>query len=222
MIRNNASGMTIVAEIALAHGYHADALRGHSQDRRICRARARAMDALRRQDPKKWSLEKIGTFFGGRDRSTVLRILNAHKSRENNVAGYLQHPELVHEVEAQMRRITGLNIAHQVAHELSVPTWQAIFLGILMEAYPLVKTAEQIMEAYEAATERLYQADAPGAMDSQIRTFNYHIRKRFTEMGLHDPVAAIRPRGFVLTFDAAVWLHCKFGRPVAVSVRASA
>jgi hypothetical protein len=173
-------------------------------------------------ETKGWSIRRIGLFFGGRSPATVHGILSAHKTRQESVRSYTEHPELVHEVEAQMRRITGLNIAHQVAHELSVPTWQAIFLGILMEAYPLVKTAEQIMEAYEAATERLYQADAPGAMDSQIRTFNYHIRKRFTEMGLPDPVAAIRPRGFVLTFDAAVWLHCKFGRPVSVSVRASA
>jgi hypothetical protein len=168
-----------------------------------------------------WSIRRIGRFFG-RSPATIHEILLLHKTRQESVRVYTEHPDLAHEVEAQMRRITGLNIAHQLAHELAVPTWQAIFLGILMEAYPLVKTADQIMEAYEAATERLYQADAPGAMDSQIRTFSYHIRKRFTDMGLPDPVTAVRPRGFVLTYDAAVWLHCKFGRPVSIGTRMSA
>jgi hypothetical protein len=212
--------MSIVSEIAMAHGYHANALLGRSQEEGICRARARAMKTL--HEDKAWSLTRVGVLFGGRSRKTVWAIINAHKEREKSVSGYLRHPDLAHEVEAQMRRITGLNIAHQLAHELSVPTWQAIFLGILMEAYPLVKTADQIMEAYEAATERLYQADAPGAMDSQIRTFNYHIRKRFVDLGLPDPVTAVRPRGFVLTFDAAVYLHCRFGRPVSIGTRMSA
>lgn len=218
--RSSASALSIVSEIAAAHGYHANALLGPSRDPHICRARARAMKALR--DDKQWSLSRIGALFGGRTRATVWNTIASHKEREKSVSNLLIHPDLAHEVEAQMRRITGLNIAHQLAHELSVPTWQAIFLGILMEAYPLVKTADQIMEAYEAATERLYQADAPGAMDSQIRTFNYHIRKRFVDLGLPDPVTAVRPRGFVLTYDAAVWLHCKFGRPVSIGTRMSA
>jgi hypothetical protein len=217
--RPSASAMSIVSEIAMAHGYHANALLGPSRDPHICRARARAMKALR--DDKQWSLARIGVLFG-RTRATVWNTIASYKEREKSVSNLLIHPDLAHEVEAQMRRITGLNIAHQLAHELSVPTWQAIFLGILMEAYPLVKTADQIMEAYEAATERLYQADAPGAMDSQIRTFSYHIRKRFVDLGLPDPVTAVRPRGFVLTYDAAVWLHCKFGRPVSIGTRMSA
>ena len=207
-IRAPKSGATIVAEIALAHGYHIDALKGRSQDEGVCRARARAMKALRDHDPKKWNLARIGDFFGGRSRCTVLRIISAHKEREKIVVSYLQQDGLIHEVEAQVRRITGLNLAHQVAHELSVPTWQAIFLAILMEAY-------------EEATARLYQ-EAPGAMDSQIRTFSYHIRKRFTEMGLPDPVTAVRPRGFVLSYEAAVWLHNRFGRPLSIAARASA
>lgn len=212
-IRKPAAGQAIVAEIALAHGYHVDALKGRSQDRGICRARARAMKALK--DHHNWSIRRIGRFFGGRSPGTVQGILDAYQARQESVRGYTEHPDFAHEVEAQVRRITGLNLYHQVAHELSLPTWQAIFLGILMEAYPLVRTAEQIMEAYEAASERLYQ-EAPGAMDSQIRTFNYHIRKKFDAMGLPEPVAAVRPRGFVLTYEAAVYLHNKFGRPVAL------
>jgi hypothetical protein len=211
-VKANVSAQAIVAEIALTHGYSVDALRGRSQEEGVCRARARAMKALRERG---WSIRKIGTHFDNRTPGAVHYILCHVKERQQSVQAYLEHPDMVYEVEAQMRRITGFNLAHQIAHELSIPTWQAIFLGILMEAYPLVRTAEQIMEAYEAATERLYQ-EAPGAMDSQIRTANYHLRKRFEQLGLADPITAIRPRGFVLTYDAAVWLHCRFGKPVSV------
>jgi hypothetical protein len=211
------SGAALVAKIAAEHGYHVDALRGRSQDEGVCRARARAMKALR--DDRDWTLSRIGVFFGGRSRKTVWAIINAHREREKTVSSYLRHPEMVQEVEAQMRRITGVNITLQVGHELGIATWQAIFLSILMEAYPNVKTSEQIMEAYEGAAERLYQAESPNANDSQIRTFCFHIRKRFTAIGLPDPVTAIRPRGYVLTYEAAVWLHNRFGRPVAIGMR---
>lgn len=213
------AGTAIVSEIALAHGYHANALLGRSQDEGICRARARAMKALR--DDKQWSLERIGVLFGGRTRATVWNILNAHKEREKTVSSYLIQDGLAHEVEAQIRRITGMNLSHQLSHELTIAPWQSILLGILIEAYPLVKTADQIMEAYEEATARLYQ-ESQGAMDSQVKTFNHHIRKRFEQMGLPNPVAAVRPRGFVLTYEAAVWLHNRFGRPVSVPARMTA
>lgn len=220
-IRAVPPGLATVTEVALKYGLSAEALRGRSQDRLVCRARAEAMKALREQ---RRSLEWIGNFFGGRSRSTVLRLVNTAENRQQNVAPYMQHPEMAHEVEAQMRRITGLNLAHQVAYKLSIPTWQAIFLGILMEAYPLVKTSEQILEAYEAARERLYQDDPGQVLDAQIRSFSYHIRKAFETMGLPDPVASVRPRGMVLTNEAAVWLSNQFGRPyISVQpVRASA
>jgi hypothetical protein len=209
------SGAALVAKIAAEHGYHVDALRGRSQAEGVCRARARAMKALR---DRGWSFRRIAAYFD-RAQSVVHYILCHYQERQQTVLGYLEHPEMVHEVEAQMRRITGVNITLQVGHELGIATWQAIFLSILMEAYPNVKTSEQIMEAYEGAAERLYQAESPNANDSQIRTFCFHIRKRFTAIGLPDPVTAIRPRGYVLTYEAAVWLHNRFGRPVAIGMR---
>lgn len=214
------SPVAIVARIAEEHGYSVEALRGRSQEERLCRARARAMKALRERG---WSIRRLGTYFGNRTPGAIHYILCHVKERQQSVQAYLEHPELVHEVEAQLRRITGVNLTHQVAYQLAIPTWQAIFLSILMEAYPNVRTAEQIMEAYEAASERLNQ-ESNGAMDSQIRTFNYHIRKRFEALGLPEPVDAIRPRGFVLTYPAAVWLHNQFGRPLMLAqpARASA
>jgi hypothetical protein len=214
------SPAAILARIAEEHGYSIDALRGRSQEERLCRARARAMKALRERG---WSIRRIGAYFGNRTPGAIHYILCHVKERQQSVQSYLEHPDLIHEVEAQLRRITGVNLTHQVAYQLSIPTWQAIFLSILMEAYPNVRTAEQIMEAYEAASERLNQ-ESNGAMDSQIRTFNYHIRKRFEALGLPEPVDAIRPRGFVLTYAAAVWLHNQFGRPLMLtqSARASA
>lgn len=218
IIRPGASARAIISEIAAQHGYNADALIGWSQERAVCRARSRAMKILREE--KRWSLERIGKEFGGRSRKTVWAIISAHREREKSVSGYMRHPDLVHEVEAQMRRILGLNLTHQLACELSVPTWQAIFLAMLVEAYPRVMTAEQMLEAYEAATERLYQSDSGRVQEAQIRQFGLRIRRAFAEMGLPDPVISVRPRGMVLSYEAACWMHCKFGRPLAVPTQA--
>lgn len=71
------------------------------------------MKALR--EDKQWSLARIGALFDGRSANTVFDILSRHKTRQEIVRAYHEHPDLAHEVEAQIRRITGLNIAHQVA-----------------------------------------------------------------------------------------------------------
>lgn len=210
------SGRAIVRAIAETHGFSLDALIGFTQTDALCRARAEAMTALA---DKGWSLAQISSLFGNRARSTILRAINTHQNRARNTEDYRKNPWLVEEVEAQIRRLAGVNLAPQVAHELTIPTWQAIFLAILMEAYPNVKTADQIMEAYVAAVERIYRGDEPEVMDSQIRTFCYHIRQRFIALGLPDPVEAIRPRNYVLSYDAAVWLHNRFGKPVTVAIR---
>jgi hypothetical protein len=212
------SPAAIVSQIAEQHGYTVEALRGRSQEESLCRARARAMKALRERG---WSIRRLGTYFGNRSASTVHNILCHVNERQQSVRSYYEHPDLVHEVEAQIRRITGVNLTHQVAYQLGIPTWQAIFLTILMEAYPNVRTSEQIMEAYEAASERLHQ-QSNGAMDSQIKTFNYQIRRHFRSLGLPEPVDAIQPRGFVLTYPAAVWLSNQFGRPLLLTQPAKA
>lgn len=105
------SGAAIVAKIAADHGYHPDALIGPSRDPHVCRARARAMKAL--HEDKGWSIRRIGALFGGRSPGTVHKVLSVHKTRQESVRLYVEHSDLAYEVEAQMRRLCGVNITLQ-------------------------------------------------------------------------------------------------------------
>ena len=214
------SAKAIIAEVAERHGFTAEDLIAKSDCKRRGRARRAAYLALSRRRPD-LSQQWIANHFD-RSQSRISRGIALAAEEERTYAPYAHDPEYVLEVEAQLRRITGVELSLQVAHSLSIPTWQAIFLAILMEAYPYVRTADQICEAYDAASERLDRASTDGIQDASMKTFVTKIRAHFQAMGLPDPVARVRPRALVLTDAAAIWLHNKFGRPVAVTARASA
>lgn len=210
------SARSIVGEIAERHGYSTDDLLAKSDCKRIGRVRRSAYLALSRRRPD-LSQEWLARFFG-RNQSRISRGIALAIEEEKTYAPYAHDPDHVFEVEAQMRRLAGVNLALQVAHFLCVPTWQAIFLSVLMEAYPDVKTSDQICEAYDVASERLDRASTTdGIQDASMKTFVTKIRLRFAELGLDDPVARVRPRALILTDSAAIWLHNKFGKPVAVT-----
>ena len=90
--RPPAAASAIVAEIAAAHGYHLEALRGRSQEEGISRARARAMKALQERG---WSIRKLGAYFGNRTPGAIHYILCHVKERQQSVQGYLEHPGLI-------------------------------------------------------------------------------------------------------------------------------
>lgn len=214
------SAKAIISEVAERHGFTAEDLIGKSDCKRRGRARRAAYLALSQRRPD-LSQEWIARTFD-RSQSRISRGIALAKDEAKTYAPYQHNPDYVFEVEAQLRRISGVELTLQVAHSLSIPTWQAIFLSILMEAYPYVKTADQICEAYDAASERLDRASTDGIQDASMKTFVTKIRQHFDGLGLPDPVARVRPRALVLTDSAAVWLHCKFGRPVAVTARRTA
>lgn len=209
------SARAIISEVAMASGFTYEDILARTDCKSRGRVRRAAYLALIRRRPD-LSVRGIARIVQ-RSPSRVSRGIALAREEEKIVAPHAQHPDYIFELEAQLRRITGVELALQVAHSLSIPTWQAIFLAILMEAYPYVKTADQICEAYDAASERLDRASTDGIQDASMKTFVTRIRVRFEEMGLPDPVARVRPRALVLTDSAAVWLHNQFGKPVAVT-----
>jgi hypothetical protein len=217
-VRRTAPSMrAIVAEVAERYGYSADDLIAKSDCKRLGRVRRSAYLTIVRKRPE-LSQAQIATLFR-RSQSRISRGITLAIEEEKTYAPYAHNEDHVFEVEAQLRRIAGTNLALQVGHFLSIPTWQAIFLSVLMEAYPDVKTADQICEAYDATSERLDHGSAKdGIQDASMKTFVTKIRIRFAEMGLEDPVARVRPRALILTDSAAIWLHCRFGKPVAAQV----
>lgn len=215
-VRTAPSMKSIVALVAEKHGYSPEDLYAKSDCKRIGRVRRAAYLAITRQRPE-LSQSQIAAIFN-RDRTRINKGIALAIKEEKICAPYAHTPDYIFEVEAQMRRIAGTNLALQVGHSLSIPTWQAIFLSVLMESYPNVKTADQICEAYDVTSERLDHGTArDGIQDASMKTFVTKIRQRFAEMGLEDPVARVRPRALILTDSAAIWLHCRFGKPVAVA-----
>lgn len=215
------SAKVIIAEVAERHFFSAEDLLAKTKCKRRGRARREAYLELMRRRPD-LSLRRIAGIFGRSPSSVCEAVALGREEAQKSVRIETERLLYAEEVEAQLRRITGVELSLQVAHSLSIPTWQAIFLAILMEAYPYVKTADQICEAYDAASERLDRASTDGIQDASMKTFVTKIRNHFRNMGLPDPVARVRPRALVLTDAAAIWLHNRFGRPVAVTSRASA
>lgn len=214
-ITSASSGRAIIQAVAEQYGYTAEALIGRSQARDIVRVRGKAALAVARRFPNK-SLSELGHLFK-RSKQVMQVIIRTAKESEKIVSGNMGQEDYILEVEAQIRRISGVNLSHQVQHALEIQSWQAILLSILMEAYPRVMTYDQLLEAYEAAYERLYQESVTQKQDTLIRTFCHNIRRKFNEWGLENPVITVSPRGVILSHSAAGWLHSKFGKPVAVS-----
>lgn len=219
LLADATSGRAIIQSVAESYGYSAEALTGRSQDRELVKVRGKAALEARRRLPGK-SLTELGILFGNRTKQNMDVILRSAEAREKIVNSYFGREDYILEVEAQNRRLCGVDLTLQVAHHLSVPTWQAIFLAVLMEAYPIVKSADQICEAYDVASEKMDRSATDGVTDESMKTFVKKIRARFEELGLPDPVARVRPRALVLTDSAARWLHVQFGRPIAVRVAA--
>lgn len=209
------TGRAIIQAMAERHGLTAEAVLSRSQIEEINIVRGKAALAVRRRFPGK-SLSELGRLFN-RTKQNMQALIRSAEAREKIVKSNLGQEDYILEVEAQMRRICGLNLFHQVQHALQINASPALLLSILMEAYPRVMTYDQILEAYEAACERLYQKEMEQKRDGLIRTLNHTLRRAFSEMDLPNPVEVVTPRALVLSHDVAVWLYGRFGRPVAVS-----
>lgn len=75
----NKTMTTIVAEVASKHGFTFDEMTSARRQRDLVIARQEAMWRCKKETP--YSLPRIGTFFGGRDHTTVLHAVRRHEER---------------------------------------------------------------------------------------------------------------------------------------------
>lgn len=209
------TGRAIIHATATRHGIAPEDIMGRSQAKHIVAARRKAVAEVHRVHPR-MTYAQIGRLFH-RSRNGIYQILGNERRREKIVTSGMEHDDYILEVEAQLRRICGMNICHQVAHSLEIHFFEGMMLSILMENYPRVMTYDQILEAYEAAHERIYADRTEPKSDSLIRTFCQNIRKHFRSAGLPNPVETISPRALILSPEGAEWLHGRFGKPTAMS-----
>lgn len=215
------SGQTaraIIADIAALHGYTADDLLGSSRSGALSRARRQTYLTLHRD--KAWNQARIAEQFG-RNRSQVCRALVLAERDERTLRAAQGDPHYVLALESQMRRLSGSELALQVARTLAVPIWQAIFLAILMESYPRVRSTTEMCELYDAAVERLHYGRSSSVEAEHLRSFVTRVRKNFAAQGLSSPVVTLSG-ALVLSDEIAPWLHNRFGKPVSIPDRRTA
>lgn len=207
------SAYAIVTDIAQTKGFSKEDLFARTRVPELDRLRVLSYVALR--DEKGWGASRIAVLFN-RDKGGIHRAMKRHDERSKIVDLASQRPCQVEELEAQVRRLSGVELCLQVSHRLDFPMWKAVFLSILMESYPRVRTGEDICELYDCAWERLYVTDKDAVSPEMIRQFSSRIRKWARDEGLSPPIHRINPGGMVLSDEMAVWLHSKFGKPIAV------
>lgn len=76
----------IIARVAAAHGLTPADLKGRRNPYRWADARAEAMRRVRTEATKTPSATAIGRLFGGRDHTTVLRVIRRHAARHGALA----------------------------------------------------------------------------------------------------------------------------------------
>ncbi|MAL99424.1 MAG: hypothetical protein CL583_13360 [Alteromonadaceae bacterium] len=203
----------ILKQICESAGLHPEDLKGRSQEPTVQYWRRRAyLEIIER---KNWSARRTAHFMGKRNHMQVTRALPLARRERDNERKARTDPQFIHELEAQIRRLSGTNLALEVQHSLNIPLWQAIFLSILMETYPRVCAVSDACELYDEASERLSYGTSGGVSDDQARLFSSRINRHFPSIGLPKPVI-LANRALVLSDDIAPWLHNKFGKPVSL------
>jgi len=118
------------------------------------------------------------------------------------------------ELEAQIRRLAGVEIIHLVTDATGAPYFQAQFMSVLIEAYPRIITVDTLCELYDAAGERMGMRDRKPSDDDMVRQFLYRSRLHFESIGLTEPAERIGRNGVRLTEETARWLCYNIGYPV--------
>lgn len=213
VVRMTSSAEAILIRLCELAGLHPDDLKGRSQTPTIQFWRRRAY--LEILENKQWSARRIARFMGGRNHMQVTRALPLARQERDIQHKVRDDPQHAVELEAQLRRLSGTNLAMDVQHSLGIPLWQAIFLSILMENYPRVRATIDVCELYGEASERLQYGKGENVTQDMARAFVMHAKRKFEAMGLPKPAHIIN-RGLVLSDDIAPWLHNRFGKPTAL------
>lgn len=208
------SAYAILDAVAQSKGYARPDIMARTRVPELDVLRVTAYVALR--DEKGWGASRIARLFD-RDKGGIHRAMKRHDERSKIVDLASQHTPYVEELEAQIRRMSGCELSHQVAHRLGFASWQAVFLSCLMESYPSVITVEKLCTLYDWAFERLYVSDRDPVAPDMVKQFVSKLRKWCVTQGLSEPITRVNPGGIILTDEMALWLHNQFGKPVYVA-----
>lgn len=205
------SARAIALEVAERYGLTHDDILAHSD----CpvRAKARKMAVYEVRQKKGWSWNQLAAHFQ-RGRSVVRRY---YEEIEKSVPSRGAQPTQDVEVEAQFRRLSGVDTSLKITEVLGIEIWKALFLGVLAETYPRIMPASNLLELYDAAAVRSnYKPEGTFANDWQLRQFSSQIKKWAASEGLPVPLEHHRAGMITLSRPFAFWLHNQVGRPVMI------
>lgn len=157
-----------------------------------------------------WNDGRIGSYMGNKTRQAITKALLNYTPHTR-----LSAEEEIDSLRLQIKRLTGQNTSYLLKDKVDLPIWQCIPIAILIEAYPRVKTREQICELYgyamaEATGDR---SKEDGASLSVLKSAISQGRRAVLEHGLPDPYKILSPSGVKLSEEFAEWSACNIGRP---------
>lgn len=117
------------------------------------------------------------------------------------------------ELRAQLERITGVHLAYRLTVAYDLRPACGVLLAILAEAYPRPMHTGSLIEAYDAACDRLEFGTRRGVADELIGSLVWQMRKRFGELQLPDPVESMPISARRLSDSAAELFRARFGVP---------
>lgn len=202
----------IVSRIAEERGLTLDLLFDRSRQPACDRARIAAYRALVRD--LGWSQGQVARLFDRR-RQTIAEAL-AKPERPFDIE------ELYDDLQRQLARYSGAEIAHVLVARLEIQPWQAALLGILVEAHPRPLSVSVMCELYDEGMRRLgrdlQRRDRDDTLAAtNVKTFAYRTNRKLAAQGLPQGVRAVEPFGYALTESFAVWLGYNLGRPLLPS-----
>lgn len=208
----SAAARKLVNDILEPHGFMFEDLVSRSRHPHLDRLRGRCY--LELEQKREWSHQQIG-FLVNRDRRTISNVIRKQRSQPMRQ----KTGDTVEELRAQIRRLSGVELAPRLTKELDLKLWQSIFLAILAETYPRVLTPDALLELYEEGAVRIGYREHGDDVDlsrEMMRQFIYRVRRHFQDRGLPNPLTSVRPGMVVLSDEIAPWMQAQFGRPFSV------
>lgn len=210
---------TIEALVCERHGVAPEALRKQWPGRIVMEARREL--ACRLEHDLDWTVRQIANHLSCA-KDTAHRLLvtgrpvyigqKMHRQTVNDDCPESLREQL-REMQAQLRRLSGVPIASRIAAAYGMRPMSAIVLAIMAEAYPRPMALGAIIEAYELACDALEFGSREGVGEALINSAIFHARARFTELGLPSPIESLPMGQRRLSHDVASILRERVGAP---------
>ena len=187
----------IAIDIATQHGITLDDMKARTRGRLVDVARSKAYKEIRTR--LHWPYQQIGDFFGGRSHAAVISGIKSLENRMDDPA------EMAVFMRQRLNYLSGQSAMFDIARRLNLKSQDAIVLAILIRNAPRPLTLAGISELYDHAWQSINTAEK-FICESTVKSAISKIRAAVKAQGLPVPIDTIKPRGYVLCDEFALWV----------------